>query len=105
MDLDFEHAPNGTTVGEAHLTDTGVNLANLDTIHVAEAERGNGYGSALLAQVCAAADTDGVTVTLTAEPAPGSPFTPKQLVKWFGRNHWVSSDEDLYTMTRTPNPA
>lgn len=102
MQLDFEHTANGDTVGEAHLTDTGVDQVSLDTIHVVEGERGNGYGSALLASVCAAADAEGVTITLTAEPTVDSPFSAKSLCKWFGRNHWISDPEDLYLMTRAP---
>lgn len=102
MDLDFELTVGDTVVGEAHLTDTGVNLANLDSIHIVEPERGNGHGSTLLAMVRAAADADGVTVTLTADPTPDSPFTAKSLVKWFGRNFWVSDSENLYLMSRPP---
>ncbi len=104
MDLDFTHTVGDTIVGEAHLTDTGVNLANLDTVQVVEAERDNGYGSDLLATVCAAADADGTTVTLTADPTPDSPFSARSLCKWFGRNGWVSDPDDLYLMTRTPQP-
>lgn len=105
MELDFELTVNDVVVGEAHLTDTGVNLVNLDSIQVEENERGNGYGSQLLTVVKEAADAEGVTITLTATPTPGSPFTAKQLCKWFGRNHWVSDPSDLYLMQRDPNPA
>lgn len=105
MNLDFEQLVGEAVVGEAHLVDTGVNLVNLDSIQITEAERGNGYGSLLLQQVTAAADAEGITVTLTADPTPGSPFSAKQLCKWFGRNHFVSDPEDLYAMTREPNPA
>lgn len=102
MQLDFEHTANGTVVGEAHLTDTGVNLVNLDAIQIVEAERDNGHGSDLLATVCAAADAEGVTITLTAEPTVDSPFSAKSLCKWFGRNGWVSDLNILYLMTRAP---
>ena len=108
MDLDFnQYAPDGTTVvGEAHLTDTGVDQANLDSIDIAEAQRGNGYGSQLLHEVLAAADADNVTLTLTAAvPAGGSPFNVRSLLKWFGRNGFNSSDEDIAQMVRQPNPA
>lgn len=105
MELDFELSINDVVVGEAHLSDTGVNLVNLDTIQVAEPERGNGYGTQLLHLVTEAADAENVTVTLTAEPTPGSPFTAKQLCKWFGRNHFLSDTENLYQMQRDPNPA
>lgn len=105
MDLDFNQlGTDGTAVvGEAHLTDTGVNLVNLDSIQVTDEQRGNGFGSQLLGQVAAAAAAEGVTVTLTCAPTEGSPFNAKTLCKWFGRHGWLSSDDDLYQMSRDPS--
>jgi N-acetylglutamate synthase-like GNAT family acetyltransferase len=102
VDLDFNQLLGETVVGEAHLTDTGVNLVNLDSIQVTDPQRGNGYGSQLLDQVAAAAAAEGVTVTLTCAPTEGSPFSAKTLCKWFGRHGWISSDDDLYQMSREP---
>lgn len=96
---------NDTVVGQADLTQTGDTAWTLDSIHVDPEARSLGHGATLLTAVGADGDLVGVTITLTA--TPGVDYTwngSKQLLKWFGRHGWVSTEDDPFLMVRDPQP-
>ncbi len=96
---------NDVVVGQADPTQTGDTAWTLDNILVDAEARGVGHGAALLTAVSADADAGGVTVTLTATPGGDYSWSgPKQLLKWFGRHDWVSTDDDPFLMVREPQP-
>lgn len=89
-------------VGSADLSEVPGGAWRLDLISIVEDHRGQGFGGALLDVVVSQADASGDTVILDIPPEPDGPIDARHLCKWFGRHGWISADDDLLSMSRTP---
>jgi GNAT superfamily N-acetyltransferase len=77
--VDFEHRAIADLVSPGELTPNWT----ITRINVPKKERGKGYGSALLKQILADADAEGVTLQL--EPTPSDGLDYDELVLWYVR--------------------
>lgn len=73
-------------------------------VETRSSQRGNGAGSRLLAQICADADREDVTLILmvSSDCTPGS-LTNEQLTEWYRRHGFIQmADIGEFAMERTP---
>lgn len=90
---------------QVDITGTGEMVPNTRTITRIivgdETQRGMGFGSAMLRQVCTDADTEGVTLTL--ELNPYGPLDYDDLVAWYRRYGFNFMHRYAGLMVRRPH--
>lgn len=68
-------------------------------IHVLPAVQGNGWGTEVLRQVCAAADAENVQLMLSVDPGPTG-LSYQELCNWYSRHGFLALDNGV--MVRFP---
>ncbi|MFE9660315.1 GNAT family N-acetyltransferase [Streptomyces sp. NPDC005955] len=82
----------------------GARPAIISEIAVWPEQRGKGWGSDLLAEVCHLADEERISLMLYVEAGPGG-LSDEQLGEWYGRYGFLRCENDESVMVRFPQPA
>lgn len=77
----------------ADLTEMNVSLFEINRINVPGVARGKGHGSALLREICADADSEGVVLTLGV--ASSGPLDNTDLARWYARYGFVGGITEM----------
>ncbi|MEV5883094.1 GNAT family N-acetyltransferase [Streptomyces sp. NPDC052020] len=84
------------------LTDpSGDKTAILTEVAVWPEFRGRGWGSEILKEVCADADTDDVTLMLSFDPGPNG-LSAEAMLSWYERYGFIRALNDPDVMIRLP---
>lgn len=106
MERQYDLYGGHTKYGFAHLNKIlkrGVaNCWKLQLLVIKRDYRGRHYGSILLDRILRAADAEGATIVLTADPLPTCPMLPSKLRAFYRRHGFRSSRKDINQMIRRP---